>query len=350
MYRSEYLKLSIPSKEPDSVRSVSDFINTIVYKVRHKKSWRELTEKYFDGSDLNEEEKKIKPTLIHYSAAECFDSEILFRGQSSSDYDITPSIARLYNEQGRKKNLLEYEKSIIDAACLKFPDILKPSLLPIERLAMMQHYGIHTRLLDVSENPLVALYFACCDNEKKDGEVIVFYNMRRKENPYPIMQSIADTYRLIESPSGFVLAKDFLNKAYRQTYFKNYEDEYRNLYKDEQKVVSVFSTPIFVNAPAWATRQTAQQGMYLLFPNQINLRNDLKDSFLWGEISPWSKNHPYSEIIRIPKESKPTLLRNLKMMGITRSRLFPENLDYACEELMDNVVSRKTSNEILNGR
>lgn len=139
MYRSEYLKLSISSKEPDSVRSVSDFINTIICKIQNKKSWDELTKKYFDNSDLNEEEMKIKPTLIHYNAAECYDSEILFRGQSSSDYDITPSIARSYKKQGRRKNLLEYEKSIIDVACLKFPNVFKPSLLPIERLALMQH-------------------------------------------------------------------------------------------------------------------------------------------------------------------------------------------------------------------
>ena len=350
MYRSEYLKLSIPSKEPDSVRSVSDFINTIVCKIQNKKSWNELTKKYFYNSDLNEEEMKIKPTLIHYDAAECYDSEILFRGQSSSDYDITPSIARSYKKQRYEKNLLEYEKSIIDVACLKYPDVFKPSLLPIERLALMQHYGIPTRLLDVSEIPLIALYFACCGNEKKDGEVIVFYNMRRKENPYPIMQSIADTSKLAESTSGFVLTKNFISKAFKQNYFENYEDEYKDFYKDERKLISVFSTPIFVNAPIWAKRQADQQGMYLLFPNQINASNNSKNSFFWGEINPWPKNHPYSEIIRIPRKSKPELLKELKMLGITKSKLFPEIFDYACEELVDYVVSRKTPNEMLNGR
>lgn len=34
-----------------------------------------------------------------------------------------------------------------------------------ERLAQMQHYGLATRLLDVSSLPLVALYFAVCDSE-----------------------------------------------------------------------------------------------------------------------------------------------------------------------------------------
>lgn len=217
MYQSEYKKLYCSLEEPQEVRSVSDFLNMVIYRIQKKKSWRELTKKYFDGSKLNEDELKIKPTLIPYGVAECFDSEILFRGQSDSGYEIVPSIARSYEEcEIRRENLLEYEKSLIEAACLKFPDIFKPSLQPIELLAMLQHDGIRTRLLDVSENPLVALYFACCDNKEKDGEVIIFFNMRRKENPYPMMQAIADTYRLLESLSGIITVKKFLEKAYEQ--------------------------------------------------------------------------------------------------------------------------------------
>ena len=37
----------------------------------------------------------------------------------------------------------------------------------------MQHYGIPTRLLDFSLNPLIALYFAVTDNQDKDGKVIL---------------------------------------------------------------------------------------------------------------------------------------------------------------------------------
>ena len=46
----------------------------------------------------------------------------------------------------------------------------------------MQHYSFPTRLLDISSNPLAALYFACeieRDDKGKekdiDGEVILFY-------------------------------------------------------------------------------------------------------------------------------------------------------------------------------
>lgn len=38
----------------------------------------------------------------------------------------------------------------------------------------MQHYSLPTRLLDISSNPLTVLYFACSENENKDGQVILF--------------------------------------------------------------------------------------------------------------------------------------------------------------------------------
>ena len=56
---------------------------------------------------------------------------------------------------------------------MRCPDAFR-SFNNLEKLTYMQHYGCPTRLLDISSNPLVALYFAVQGKEDKNGIVYVF--------------------------------------------------------------------------------------------------------------------------------------------------------------------------------
>jgi hypothetical protein len=94
-----------------------------------------------------------------------------FRGQSSIDYKLIPSIGRLFKE-GKEKELLVFEKEIFNE--FKKDYWLFTDSRPkndAEILFLAQHYGLPTRLLDWTYNPLIALYFACCSNMEKDGVV-----------------------------------------------------------------------------------------------------------------------------------------------------------------------------------
>ena len=48
-------------------------------------------------------------------------------------------------------------------------------------LEIAQHYGIPTRLLDWTENPLVALYFACRENKECDAQIWLLHRMNYYE-------------------------------------------------------------------------------------------------------------------------------------------------------------------------
>lgn len=88
------------------------------------------------------------------------ENHMVFRGVNNSEYELIPSVGRLPalsspdEELDREKALLEQfkMKSALRVSC-------KPSN-DWEWLSLAQHYGLPTRLLDWSVNPLIALYFA----------------------------------------------------------------------------------------------------------------------------------------------------------------------------------------------
>lgn len=94
------------------------------------------------------------------------ENNVFYRGHSDKNFELTPSIYR-------KEHFIKNEHLIYREAISKVPyDFNGKST--IESLVLMQHYGIPTRILDLTTNALVALYFACIDNKDKDGEVIIF--------------------------------------------------------------------------------------------------------------------------------------------------------------------------------
>ena len=93
---------------------------------------------------------------------------IFFRGQESLNYWMQPSISRT-------PTLYQNEAKLYQELILRCPDDFLKCKSHLDYLVEMQHYGLPTRLIDITSNPLVALYFSSLGKtDSGSGEVILF--------------------------------------------------------------------------------------------------------------------------------------------------------------------------------
>lgn len=95
------------------------------------------------------------------------DHKCVYRGHGNWIYDMVPGI---YREQNQ--NLLKHESEYLKEIISSNPGYFTNCKSALDFLAVLQHYGFPTRLLDFTENPLVALYMACASDSAENGEVL----------------------------------------------------------------------------------------------------------------------------------------------------------------------------------
>jgi hypothetical protein len=107
--------------------------------------------------------------------------ELVFRGQSNFKWNTLASLFRNDAFQA-------YEHDMCRDLMAYHPEEFQADANMFERLVRMQHYGLPTRLVDVTLNPLIGLYFACDahveNGHEVDGRVIAYYVPRHSRMKY----------------------------------------------------------------------------------------------------------------------------------------------------------------------
>lgn len=92
-----------------------------------------------------------------------------FRGHADLKWDLLPSLFR-----ANTCITIADEVNILNEIKVRFPYEFNECQNILEILVKAQHYGIPTRLLDITSNPLVALYFAILRTKENTGNAIVY--------------------------------------------------------------------------------------------------------------------------------------------------------------------------------
>ena len=195
--------------------------------------------------------------------------------------------------------------------------------------------------MDITENSLVALYFACCSKPDKDGEVFVFKHDERYVATYPVINGIAESYKFSFCTINSIEA--FYDDIKNQSYFleqKNTNEICNKTSKDGANwIVECCKNPFFIYAPIRSDRQKAQAGRYILFHNRISSRTN--ELYFENVIDPIDKNDEIIvKRIIIPKENKNQILEQLSLMGIAEDTLFSDSVDKVCKGIVNRCKKK----------
>lgn len=127
----------------------------------------------------------------------------IYRGEEKSTYSLLPKIGRCYNYHStvladvsaRKFSLVDEITSFQDFKIRAYPYLKHIPQNIWEWLTLAQHHGLATRLLDWTENPLVAGFFACYEQYSGDSVIYVldrrqFDVPKRDESPFKISKTL----------------------------------------------------------------------------------------------------------------------------------------------------------------
>ena len=181
-----------------------------------------------------------------------------------------------------------------------------------EKLLWMQyaqHFGVPTRLLDFTTNPLVALYFACQSFKAYNPET-------QKDEELDGVFWVLSPYNYNTVVSSKHKEADTLNSGMDEDYCQMLLES-----APGAQFYPMFFTPEYIDQ-----RMNAQSSRFMLWPNaRFDLEDLIRDANLmdFSPLNQGCSTRRYARRLIVPKEAKHRILRELDLLGVNQKSLFP---------------------------
>lgn len=267
-----------------NISSLSEYINII----------EELKDNYPSGMVMN------NPT----------SNTFLYRGLSDEKYELLPGLFRKNTDEIEDKKIVNdrylawiKEKEILLSFIHQASSILKiPSTDYVRWAEYAQHYGVPTRFLDWSSNPLVALYFACRDNNNSNGKVWLIHKLNYDK-----------FWRINANVDKEELIKETVAKLIDGKKHVDYPKIYTPYYVDER--MSAQGSYFMV----WGAKEEPFEKMFADEKYKMQIQDKSTGIMVFGE----AQQVEFLFEFTIHSDRKQRLLRELDTVGINEKTLFP---------------------------
>jgi hypothetical protein len=221
----------------------------------------------------------------------------IYRGHSNSEWPLQSSLERVLTKNWCPESAAKHEDFSVQEFKSKFHLYDRENLRPRSKLAWlatMQHYGVPTRLLDFTESPYVALYFALESyNPHCECDFAVF----------------AVDYRGVMNCSlGHAAGRDTTFKESRDS-LHGRQDEVFEILDSAGHEIAWVAEPTELNA-----RLDRQSGSFLLSVNRGLRIADVLAAPLYEEVD-------FLKFV-IPRSQYPSVFALLRKMNITSKSLY----------------------------
>ncbi len=275
--------------------------------------------------------KNTKPVIVKSvpSFLKALDGmdELFYRGHSSAAYKMVPSVYR--------DGLFFFEDRMIKEMMLELPEEFKAASTHYDKMLKMQHYGIPTKLLDITSNPLVALFMASDGDEHSEGEVLLI-----EQDSFDVCYPSSDRVKILTSvpflpyATKIALAHFLEDDSINDKKFNQLAKTLLHEIKHEMPAFESrmekedLKKHLFVLGPKRNKRIYAQSGHFIISPLTLKSYPSIPVRFVGNE---------HRMRILVPSSAKKGILQELKNLNISRSTMYPE-IEHVANEIKSTYL------------